>query len=156
MVPLLFGVLWGCGFELGGLPGESIGFPEGCQEPPYGSVHWTIGGFYQQDQLVDPAAVPLVAKVRVGEQVGLWITGTFCGVNPTPEWISTNPRVATVVERGVDTASLTGFTPGRTVIYALKYGSRADLEYYCCPPCETPTPPPSCQRVPIESVEVVP
>ncbi len=129
----------------------------GCQATAYGTAQWTIGGFYRQEQLVDPAAVPLVGKVRVGEEVSLWITvkGSFCGVPPSAEWTSTDPQVAVVSGDG-NFGELTGVSQGRTVVYAMKHGSRADLYYYCCGSCESPAPPPRCQDVPIESVQVVP
>jgi len=150
---VLLGVLWGC--DLPKLVPDIGTGSEGCQEAPYGSVQWTISGFYRQEQLVEPAAVPLVAKVRVDEQVSLWIVSSFCGSSPAAEWTSTVPQVATVSGIG-DSATLTGVSEGRTVVYAMKHGSRADLEYYCCGSCESPTPPPRCQEVPIESVQVVP
>lgn len=151
----------------GGPPGSGQ-----CAFTPPGTVHWTIGGFYTSARLVDPKAIPLTAKIHVGETLNLLleIQDGYCGSNDPPvlaDWISTNPQVARISRLGdsgsgpvtglseAETVALTGLSPGDSVVYANVYGSRADLSYYCCPPCMDTSPaPPSCQHVPISFVRV--
>lgn len=153
----LLTLAWGCSGSLPGGSSDLLGIGS-CDETPYGSVKWRIGGFYHPDRLVDPTAVPLVAKVHVGERVELWINvmGHYCGSgNPAAEWISTAPQVVAVEGRG-DFATLVGVSEGLAVVFATKYGAPADLSYYCCPPCSSAEPPPSCQYIPISGIRVVP
>jgi hypothetical protein len=146
----------GCAGDHSGIPDLGLGLSR-CTTTPPGTVRFTIGGFYHPDRLVDPTALPLVAKVHVGEAVHLWITADhYCGSGDRPTtWVSTRPDVAEV-DGSQDFGELRGKSPGETTVYATTYGSRADLKYYCCGSCSSPAPPPRCRDIPIAAVRVVP
>jgi hypothetical protein len=114
-------------------------------------------------------AVPLVARIRVGETVTLWVspvTTRGCDASyANGSWASTDPSVADVVplDQSGRSARLTGRRPGDTVVsgevvYAPLAGMptrhQAQLMYYCCG-SSCPISPPACAHVPIERLRVV-
>ena len=129
------------------------------------TTHWAMNGFAfsKAEGLVDPAATPLIGKLRVGQVVELRLEqmsdlDKCVARSPVSvTWTSTAPQVASVVAKDGRTAALTGLGGGDTTLSATVDGVRADLQFVCCQPsCVSPPPLPACQYVPIAVVRVVP
>ena len=131
------------------------------------TIHWamTANGyaFSKAEGLDDPAAIPLIGKMRVGQVVELQVEqmsdlDKCIARGPiSVTWTSTAPQVASLVAKDGRTAALTGLAGGDTTVSATVDGVRADLQFVCCQPnCVSPPPLPACQYVPIAAVRVVP
>lgn len=150
----------GCQEDCSGLPNLSI--PD-CR---YDGLAWSLGSlgnstFTKVEDLVDPAASPLVGKVRVGQVIllGPVMPVEVCTQTHAPSvtWTSSAPQVATVQPTGSLSGTLTGLSEGEAAIFATIDGSRTQMQFRCCAPsCVSPPPLPNCQDVPVPLVRVVP
>jgi hypothetical protein len=136
---------------------------------PGAATHWAVtengNSFSKAEGLVDPAATPLIGKIRVGQVVELEVQqrggdgGDTCAApsSASVTWTSTAPQVASLQAKGSRTAALAGLAGGDTAVSATVDGARADLYFICCNSnCVSPPPLPTCQYVPIAAVRVVP
>ena len=172
---VLLGLVSACGGGGGNGDGYGAGFlPSGVPDCPSTSLSFVISSGTLRT-FEDPNAVPLIARVRVGEEVGLFLyprVGGHCNsaFGPVQAWASTNRAVADVVplSPGSSSATLTGLSSGEAVISATvlypqeppQTSLPARLMYYCCKPSDDPFPcpaaPPACRYAPIDRVRVVP
>jgi hypothetical protein len=147
----------GCQEDCSGLPDFTFA---DCQ---YDGLAWTMGSpaFTKAEDLVDPAASPLVAKVRIGQVIllGPVMPVEICTQTRAPSvtWTSSAPQVAAVQATGSLSGSLTGLAEGEATVLATIEGSRTQMQFRCCAPsCVSPPPLPNCQDVPVATVRVVP
>jgi hypothetical protein len=138
------------------------------------------GPFFVQEsfattQLEDPTAASLVVLLRAGERTDLFVADTFFE-RPAPPggcdlvdvlnnplrvtWRTTDPAVAVPSGDGrTAIGQLVAVGPGKARIFAdVTVGGetqRAELHYYCCGG-SCPPQPPTCRRVPVDRVIVVP
>jgi hypothetical protein len=150
----------GCQEDCSGLPSFSI------PDCGYDGLAWSVGSlgspiFTKVEDLVDPAASPLVGKLRVGQVI---LLGPVMPVEactqthaPSVTWTSSAPQVATVQATGTLSGSLTALSEGEAAIFATIDGSRTQMQFRCCAPsCVSPPPLPNCQDVPVPTVRGVP
>jgi hypothetical protein len=161
-----------------GDPGRDGGGFLPSRTPTCPGISFIISGTLRTFE--DPNVTPLIARVRVGESIDLFIhpsLGSAFGCNsafgPVQAWTSTDNAVASVapLSPGSGNAELTGLSQGDSIIFAdllyplqptsgtSKTLLRASTVYYCCPVAglvTCPSAPPICAEAPIDRVRVIP